>query len=499
MSLLALAAEPELWDKFHREGGLLLTSRDFASPARSDCIDALRNSPDHQVFALADRLQDYCSRPVDQVPNLESILRDIPAAVQSAAPPASRLETSPVAASPRTVPDPEASAPQAQPVPLTAPAAAAALAALEIPPEEPSSVEEPAPAPSEPVVAASAPAAMASSESLVDTSFPMSGRLLLGLIIAGFGFLLLTAVAKPALLVSMIVLSAVLCLLPIQAKSATRLPVAAMVGVGLVIYLFSVIRNGTLADPFSLTRDTTIENASSVFFGIGLVLVSIGLAFRLLGLTKEPEPTTALSEFIKRMGRYNRAGMVLPAIGIPVFVIGLAPQEIIDSFFFLPQGTDCFRAQGIRLEADTLYWPLVFLDKVGFIGGVCFWLGIVALLLGVPRRVLFAYILRRAYTMMAQDEKNKAAQAMADSKKVFNQRLSSIRAREDDEEDEIGNPVDQAYTVQFGLAMMTFGLLAFLLRDNVIQGFLIPAFLEFWAGLGGPGALAPIAFFIPQL
>ncbi len=78
LSLLALAQEPGLWGRFNNEDNLVFTRDDFADPANSHCFRALKNCPDAQVAELTALLEKYCSIPVEQVPDLETILRGVP-------------------------------------------------------------------------------------------------------------------------------------------------------------------------------------------------------------------------------------------------------------------------------------------------------------------------------------------------------------------------------------------------------------------------------------
>ena len=87
LSLLALSYDPGLWQRFYTQENLLLTKADYADPSNSQCLSALKGNPDPTVRYLAEYLEEYCSRPLDQVPELESILRSVPAA-PAAAPPA---------------------------------------------------------------------------------------------------------------------------------------------------------------------------------------------------------------------------------------------------------------------------------------------------------------------------------------------------------------------------------------------------------------------------
>lgn len=100
LSLLALMADSGLWQKFYNGKNLLLTKADFANPENSECFSALKNSPDNAVRHLARRLEEFCSVPAGQVPDLESILNDAPAASAPAQTPPSA--PAPAAPSPPT-------------------------------------------------------------------------------------------------------------------------------------------------------------------------------------------------------------------------------------------------------------------------------------------------------------------------------------------------------------------------------------------------------------
>ncbi|MFA5375612.1 MAG: zinc ribbon domain-containing protein [Dehalococcoidia bacterium] len=78
LSLLALAAEPELWRRFYTGENLILTQSDFSEPAKSDCLRRLKANRDPMVAKLADILNDLCLKPPTQIPDLESILNNIP-------------------------------------------------------------------------------------------------------------------------------------------------------------------------------------------------------------------------------------------------------------------------------------------------------------------------------------------------------------------------------------------------------------------------------------
>ena len=76
-SLLAVAAEPELWS-FFNDDNLIFTRDDYADPKSSQVFSRLNNSPDPAVINLTRWLEDCCSLPVKEVPDLETILQDLP-------------------------------------------------------------------------------------------------------------------------------------------------------------------------------------------------------------------------------------------------------------------------------------------------------------------------------------------------------------------------------------------------------------------------------------
>ncbi len=89
VSLLAIAADPGLFNKFYNDDNLIFRKVDYADPANSACFQALKNNPDNTVRQLVARLEQYCSLPVDSAPELEETLKQLPNAVPPVpAPPA---------------------------------------------------------------------------------------------------------------------------------------------------------------------------------------------------------------------------------------------------------------------------------------------------------------------------------------------------------------------------------------------------------------------------
>ena len=74
LSLLAISCDPGLWPTFYNQENMIFTKDDFAAPNNSECFKALRNIQGANVAELSDYLAELCSLPVEQVPDLESIL-----------------------------------------------------------------------------------------------------------------------------------------------------------------------------------------------------------------------------------------------------------------------------------------------------------------------------------------------------------------------------------------------------------------------------------------
>ena len=115
LSLIALASDPGLWS-FNNEDNLIFTRNDYADPRTSDLFEQLRKSPDQFVATLTRRLEECCALPVEQVPDIETILQGMPLGLgpsaAASAPSAPPPVAPPSAAGPAQAPRP--------PVPATA-------------------------------------------------------------------------------------------------------------------------------------------------------------------------------------------------------------------------------------------------------------------------------------------------------------------------------------------------------------------------------------------
>ena len=63
VSLLAIAADPGLFNKFYNDDNLLFRKADYGDPANSDCFQALKNNPNDTVRQLIAQLEQFCSAP----------------------------------------------------------------------------------------------------------------------------------------------------------------------------------------------------------------------------------------------------------------------------------------------------------------------------------------------------------------------------------------------------------------------------------------------------
>ena len=98
LSLLAVASDPGLWQRFYNDDNLIFTRGDYAAPGSSELFDLLKMSQDQTVAKLAERLEECCALPAKDVPDLETILQAIP---QRTTPtPASSAPSSPPPAPP---------------------------------------------------------------------------------------------------------------------------------------------------------------------------------------------------------------------------------------------------------------------------------------------------------------------------------------------------------------------------------------------------------------
>ena len=74
LSLLAVAADPNLWQHYN-DDNLIFTKSDFDQPAQSNLFKTLKSNGDAAVRSLAALLEACCARPVADVPTLKNALQ----------------------------------------------------------------------------------------------------------------------------------------------------------------------------------------------------------------------------------------------------------------------------------------------------------------------------------------------------------------------------------------------------------------------------------------
>ncbi|MCS7261020.1 MAG: hypothetical protein NZ765_09590 [Anaerolineae bacterium] len=77
LSLLALKAEPGLWQAFHTGENLIFQAADFRKPGQTPLWKRLQSSPDAEVQRLAAELERFCQGSVAAVPDLETVVQGL--------------------------------------------------------------------------------------------------------------------------------------------------------------------------------------------------------------------------------------------------------------------------------------------------------------------------------------------------------------------------------------------------------------------------------------
>ncbi len=73
-SLRALAADPELWERYHNGENLVFSDNDLARPGRTSLWDRLSGSSDREVRQLLPLLRELCDGPADPGCDLTTLL-----------------------------------------------------------------------------------------------------------------------------------------------------------------------------------------------------------------------------------------------------------------------------------------------------------------------------------------------------------------------------------------------------------------------------------------
>ena len=124
-----------------------------------------------------------------------------------------------------------------------------------------------------------------------------------------------------------------------------------------------------------------LQVATGIVLVVGTIPFALGMALSLMGFPRSRGAASA-SGRPRFLGRFDRrlvkVSIVLVTIGALLRLFGALTPAILDEF--LKDGLGYTRGGGISSENAHLFWPMVVLDKVGFIGAAAFMLGILILL-----------------------------------------------------------------------------------------------------------------------
>ncbi|GAB3261051.1 protein kinase family protein [Kineosporia babensis] len=118
LSLLALAAQPHLWERYHDDHNLIFTAEDLQAPGTTRLWRELSDSPDRTVRERAARLAELCRASAQKLPLLISTVKPVeqpPVTVNATPPPAP----------PQPVPKTQPERPQVKSPPVESPPPAA--------------------------------------------------------------------------------------------------------------------------------------------------------------------------------------------------------------------------------------------------------------------------------------------------------------------------------------------------------------------------------------
>ena len=128
--------------------------------------------------------------------------------------------------------------------------------------------------------------------------------------------------------------------------------------------------------------------------GSAMALAGIGTTSRLLGVTRAPSSIADRSGLFDGLSRRTIAALAMLALGFATAIIGGVFGDLLndifdDRLYYLP-------GEGVNREAQGVAFSMLILYKAKYLGYMAWSLGIILLLIGTPRRKLFAWFDRRA-------------------------------------------------------------------------------------------------------
>ena len=128
--------------------------------------------------------------------------------------------------------------------------------------------------------------------------------------------------------------------------------------------------------------------------GPAMVLAGLGTASRLMGITRAPPSISGRPGPFDGLSRRTRIGLIMMTLGFASAIVGTVFGDLLDEIFddrlyYIP-------GEGVNREAQGVAFSMLFLYKAKWLGYMAWSLGIILLLIGTPRRQLFAWFDRRA-------------------------------------------------------------------------------------------------------
>ncbi len=128
--------------------------------------------------------------------------------------------------------------------------------------------------------------------------------------------------------------------------------------------------------------------------GPAMILAGLGTASRLMGITRAPPSISGRPGLFDGLSGRTRIGLIVMALGFVSATVGTLFGDLLDEIFddrlyYIP-------GEGVNREAQGVAFSMLFLYKAKWLGYMAWSLGIILLLIGTPRRQLFAWFDRRA-------------------------------------------------------------------------------------------------------
>ena len=120
-----------------------------------------------------------------------------------------------------------------------------------------------------------------------------------------------------------------------------------------------------------------------------MFLACLGIASRLMGITRAPPSIADQPGLFDGLSRRTKIGLILMTLGFALGIAGAGLGDLLDAIFddrlyYIP-------GESVNWEAKGVGFSMLFLYKAKWLGYLTLWLGAILLLVGTPRRKLFAW------------------------------------------------------------------------------------------------------------